>query len=396
MKGVKQRAKQRQWPVIRTIARKSKTVWEVDTGFVVRPRIRKKFDDKDMAAVFAEKLRVQRMNEGTSSFDLSMAQRSDASEALKVLQGLSATLKDAAVFFRTHAQAAASGKTVRDTWEALVDFKLRIQKKRPIYIQDLRTRLKPFVEDFGGRRVAEITSSEIQAWLYEDELISELTRKNRFALLSVLFGFAQGKRDRRRPTAPPDRLDNPMESVARPTFLVEPPEILNVVEASNLLSYALCEGSDYGLLPYLVLAMFCGVRAAELRELTWEDLNWRKSQLTIPARIAKKRRLRNIPIPDNALEWLISAKGKSGPIAPTNCASRLSDMVYKAGFKKWPQNGLRHSFGSYHFALFDNAAETAARLGHKGDDVLFDHYRALADKDDAQKYFDLRPVSKDS
>lgn len=382
----------KEWPIIRVIQRKRKTIWEVDTGFTVVPRVRKKFDDKDIADAFAEKLKRQRVHEGLSSFELTIAQRQDAQQALAVLEGLNVSLKDAAEFYKKHSLVANSKKTVKETWEELVTFKERIQKKRRGYVDGIRSRLKHFVVEFGERHVAELTPSELQEWLYRDQAISDLTRKNYFALLSVLFSFAQGKRHRRRPTAAPYRLDNPMESVARPDFTVEPPGILTVAETKKLLRHAHGTQSTHGMLPYVVLALFCGVRAAELAQLTWTDVNFRKSQVTIPARIAKKRRLRNIPIPSNALKWLADLRDAEGPIAPPDCAHRLGRLVRDAGFDKWPKNALRHSFGSYLFALNDNAQETSARLGHKGDDVLFEHYRALADKQEAKRYFDLTPV----
>ena len=53
---------------------------------------------------------------------------------------------------------------------------------------------------------------------------------------------------------------------------------------------------------------------------------------------------------------------------------------------------MRHSFGTYHFALHGNSIKTSHEMGHKtGDDVLFDHYRSLATKADAKAFFDLRP-----
>ena len=56
---------------------------------------------------------------------------------------------------------------------------------------------------------------------------------------------------------------------------------------------------------------------------------------------------------------------------------------------------MRHSFGSYHYALHGNPLETSRLLGHKASDqVLFDHYRALASKADAVAYFAITPPAK--
>jgi len=53
---------------------------------------------------------------------------------------------------------------------------------------------------------------------------------------------------------------------------------------------------------------------------------------------------------------------------------------------------MRHSFGSYHFALHADSIKTSNELGHQqGDNVLFEHYRALTNKKQADAYFGLVP-----
>ena len=56
---------------------------------------------------------------------------------------------------------------------------------------------------------------------------------------------------------------------------------------------------------------------------------------------------------------------------------------------------MRHSFGTYHFALYEDPLKTSVEMGHKtGDDVLFEHYRSLAKKDEAKEYFNIFPKVK--
>ncbi len=55
---------------------------------------------------------------------------------------------------------------------------------------------------------------------------------------------------------------------------------------------------------------------------------------------------------------------------------------------------MRHSFGSYHYALHGDPLLTARLLGHKAtDDVLFSHYRALTSKEEATAFFAIAPAS---
>jgi hypothetical protein len=94
---------------------------------------------------------------------------------------------------------------------------------------------------------------------------------------------------------------------------------------------------------------------------------------------------------------------RSRPIAPIGIAKRFRKLVKAASVKaasatppiawleKWPTNAMRHSFASYFFAKTSNAAETCARLGQRSDDVLFQHYRSLVKKADAERFFDMGP-----
>src|SRR5581483_479019 len=86
----------------------------------------------------------------------------------------------------------------------------------------------------------------------------------------------------------------------------------------------------------------------------------------------------------------------------TDYVKRFAKLTQLAGFgqkdesgewvSSWDDNAMRHSFGSYSFALTGDSMKTAALMGHKANDqVLFDHYRALATKADGEAYFGILP-----
>ena len=91
-------------------------------------------------------------------------------------------------------------------------------------------------------------------------------------------------------------------------------------------------------------------------------------------------------------------KLKSGPITEANFKRRLKEFKIRLANPdkeqgdthkavKWKQNALRHSFGSYHLALYSDAAKTALEMGHTSTDLLFKHYREVVTKDVAEKWF---------
>jgi len=146
-----------------------------------------------------------------------------------------------------------------------------------------------------------------------------------------------------------------------------------------------------------------------LKRLEWDAvrLDDPRPFVKIGRLIAKKRRIRNVEIPACAKAWLRSWPNKSGKVARnayvTDYVKRFAKLTRLAGFGRkddqgnwistWDDNCMRHSFGSYSYALTDDSIRTAALLGHKANDqVLFDHYRALTPKAEAEKYFALVPV----
>jgi len=65
------------------------------------------------------------------------------------------------------------------------------------------------------------------------------------------------------------------------------------------------------------------------------------------------------------------------------------------GWSEWPKDILRHSFGSYHLAKFQNAALTAEIMGHKNARMLYKHYRDVIKNDeDVDAYWssDQEPI----
>ena len=57
--------------------------------------------------------------------------------------------------------------------------------------------------------------------------------------------------------------------------------------------------------------------------------------------------------------------------------------------EKWPQDGLRHSYASYHLAKHQNAPQTSLQMGHTSPHMLFNHYRNLVLAGDADRYWAL-------
>ena len=56
-------------------------------------------------------------------------------------------------------------------------------------------------------------------------------------------------------------------------------------------------------------------------------------------------------------------------------------------------SGLRHTFASMHLALHESADKTSHQMGHRKDDVLFEHYRKLVSRQEAENFWGILPMA---
>jgi len=88
--------------------------------------------------------------------------------------------------------------------------------------------------------------------------------------------------------------------------------------------------------------------------------------------------------------WLAAERKDNGAVAPDAKDWRIgfTALTAAAGITPWPRNALRHSFGSYHYALHKNENLTAAEMGNSPQ-VIFQHYRAVVVGGDEKRYWNL-------
>lgn len=256
---------------------------------------------------------VQRQNNGLAAFSLSDAQREDARQALELLKPASGcTLVQSVTFFLKHHRPLGGDINITQLIELFMVEKRR-HNLRPRSLADLDHRLKVFERSFGQELVRNVAAADLKRWLLDDPTRSEQSRLNFRRVLHGFFGFAV----KQKYTAL-----NPVTDIEIRVESSEP-GILTVDQAQGLLETALQE-KELELGPFVVLGLFCGIRSQELCGLDWHDVNLEESFVTIPKRIAKKRRVRNIPLEPNAVEWLQMFGVKSGgAVAPAGAPKRL-------------------------------------------------------------------------
>ena len=95
-----------------------------------------------------------------------------------------------------------------------------------------------------------------------------------------------------------------------------------------------------------------------------------------------------------SIYWLQTQRHHDGfkcrPMEVCTFVRRFRDAP---GFN-WIQDGLRHAAATYHFALYGDAAKTAALLGERDIRTLLEHYKGLATEAEAEEFYALRPGSQ--
>jgi integrase len=123
------------------------------------------------------------------------------------------------------------------------------------------------------------------------------------------------------------------------------------------------------------------------------QVNLVTKQIRVRAEKAKSSKNRWIDMETNLVEWLMPFAGKTGPVfnGTDNMFHHKLSPIWKAAGIDRPQNGLRHSFASFHLAANQNQNQLADILGHTNSKLIFSNYRNLVTREEGLRYFQIRP-----
>lgn len=339
-------------------------------------RNRRFFKDKAEAETFMQFAKVQQENYGTAALSISDSLRVEAIECAGLLQPFGVTLRDAAKFYAAHLKAITGSRKVSEVVADLLAARIA-DGMSARYLGDLRVRLGRFALSFGEEMIAGISASRIDKWL-RGLGVGAVTRNTFRRRLAVLFSFAK-----RRGYV----TENPVADVERAKERETEIEILSVIQMARLL-----ESASSDMLPFWSIGAFAGLRRAEIERLTWSEIDFESGVIEVKASKSKTATRRLITIQPNLREWLAPYRTRIGRVSPVNLKRKINEDRERAGLRSgWPQNALRHSFGSYHLARFNDAAKLALEMGNSPA-TIFRHYRQLVKPKDAERYWKIAPA----
>ena len=169
---------------------------------------------------------------------------------------------------------------------------------------------------------------------------------------------------------------------------------------------ALLASADDTLRPLIAVGGLGGLRSAEMMRLDWADI-WRvPGHIEVTAGKSKTRQRRLVEICPALQAWLepyrVRERGKFWPGEERTFLEHYGELCKEAEVENKGKkvavtrkaNGLRHAFCTYHLAAHANENLTALQAGNSPA-MIHAHYKGLATRAEAEKWFNVRP-SKDA
>lgn len=335
------------------------------------------------------------MSNPRTRWALSPDNKVDAREALRLLDGTGLTLTDAA-------RRAVAGRLAvnRVTFSHAADrFTLELVKKksRGATVRWYENKLAPMLLAFGDQMMDSISRADILATGAAQQ-VTDGTRASYYRAVRAVWRWAKTQEP---PMVGADITEGLPTSAGGETE--RPTEILTVEDTAAIMAGA---GEHRSA---LALMLFAGLRPQELWGQDKPPLGWRhvitaERMIRVPGEIAKTRKPRILEgLPPTVWQWL-TPRAAEQPISNSSSQWLIRVAQLAGGFsvkqdgqhrvvRPWPHDATRHTFATYALALTGDPGRVALWLGHEGNPrMLYTHYRGLATRAQALRYFALVPA----
>jgi integrase len=319
------------------------------------------------------------------NFALTPVQRADARAALALLQPVGMTLEQAARI-ALGKKAPTPNVTVAQVATDFLRLKLT-EQCRPATFEWYDERIAHVCDAFGERVIDSITRGEFRTWLDQSSK-GAASRAATARAARALWRYAL----QQDPPLVNQVVTDGLEFKAAGNGFDGSKKFLPVAKAKALL-----ENLPPAERSAVAIMLFAGIRPEEVAGegkdwLRWEHVNAAERIIRIPGEIAKTKQTRILEnLPEALWAWLTPGAAEK-TVAPVGRRTLIEHGKLAAKLTTWPQDCLRHSFATYAMALLNEPGRISVWLGHNGNpSMLFRHYRGLATKAEAEKFFALRP-----
>lgn len=371
--------------------------WKVD-GRINGARYRKFFESREEAEGHKAEMELKAMNETkvvrTTASHLTPEQLRDAESAIHRLGGRHTLLKAVDWFLRTY-RDTLTDKSFAEVYPLfLAD---RLPHLRPATYQDYKSTCISFTKAYGTKKLAEITTEDVIAYLKGRGLVAKSWNSIR-ADLNAVFAWTE--------KAPRKWISgNPVKDVEKFKIVQGLPEILTTEQVRDLFKFLESYRGNPRrnlpagcMVPYFVLATFAGIRPSinggeitRMGKLKNRDriVDLKAGVIRITPDIAKTKDVRQIVIQPNVAAWLARYPLDKFLIVPANAFDMLQEVRKKFAIG---HDVLRHTFISMHVAKYRSMGDTALQAGNS-ESMIKKHYLNLVTPAEAEEFWQIVPAS---
>ena len=161
---------------------------------------------------------------------------------------------------------------------------------RPASLKQIRSNLNQLASELDCTPCREVTSTMMEEWFAKrnwkrSTIDGVIAKVGPFFTWCVREGYCEG---------------NPCKAVKRPRADQDPPRIFTPQEAEKLLQAAFKD--DKGLIPFLAIGLFAGIRPMEIQRLSWRNISGQ--YIEVSAGKSKTRQRRLVEVLPNLSSWL--------------------------------------------------------------------------------------------
>lgn len=307
------------------------------------------------------------------------------------------SLEEILAFYVQHKERKISDITLREAVSRYLKFvkKSEFSEKHKIFVSCVVDRFVASIKD-KKKLLVNLKGEDVENWLTNlkkiritaknvykttNEPVSSTTFNDYYCSLKAMFNWCikQGWIEK-----------NPMAKIERRKNILEI-KFYTVEQCREWLDKA-DSFSRSNIKFYIAMAMFTGIRKAELLRLRFEDVHVESREIVLSASITKTNQRRIVKIPENLVKYIEKEcwEGRKGLIfeeGENTIKCRIKRLSKILSFKTI-QNGFRHTGASYYLAKTQNEYETARQMGHSVE-ILKRHYAGLVRAKDAEAFYML-------
>ncbi|MBL9171588.1 MAG: site-specific integrase [Verrucomicrobiales bacterium] len=257
----------------------------------------------------------------------------------------------------------------------------------PKYVANVESWLRQFSTTFSGHKLEDLSKDLLNRFFKAFKELSVKSRNDRRITLRLFFKWCV-----RNDYLPATHRLNEADAM-----MIEAKEegVIDFYRPGEL--HKLLKGSSGAMRAVIAIQALAGLRLEEALRLDWSDVFKVEGHIEISSAKSKTRSRRLAEIGPALAAWLEPHKESTGKVANQWETPNGYVQAFIALRKKLKvpsrKNGLRHGFVTFHYALHQNENMTAALAGHSPT-MLHGHYRGLATKAEAEKWFSVEPTKQ--